>query len=875
MALAAGTKLGPYEILVPVGSGGMGEVYRARDTRLDRVVAIKVATERFSERFEREARAVAALNHSHICTLYDVGPNFLVMEYVEGQRPKGPLPVEKVIEYGGQILDALDHAHRKGITHRDLKPANILVTGQGIKLLDFGLAKLNRAPLKETDETLTRALSEPLTRDGQIVGTLQYMSPEQLQGTDVDPRCDLFAFGCVFYEMLTGERAFDGASAASVIAAILERPTPSIAAVAPAALDRVLKRCLEKDPDLRFQTARDLKAAINWALLPAGQTGSNHQVPSGLPVRLRWAGWIWACMLVAGGVGGWTLARLLRSPVEPQAIRLQLNPPNGGQFLFGLGIAPGGMAVSPDGRAVVFVASVDRRAGLWLQSLDGAVARLIAGGEGAGYPFWAPDGKSVAFFAGGKLQRIDLPGGTPYTICEVDASPRGGASWSSDGYILLGTMDAGLYRVPASGGIPSKLGSRATFAMMPQMLPGRKVLYFEATPKPETTGIYATSLDKPGEQVQLATTSSSALYANTGSGRHFVLWLRGSTLVAQEMHPGSLKLGEPYPLVDPVGSLNGVTNVSASDNGVLIFGASNMLSQFSWLDRTGKVVRKVGEPAEYNSFRLTADGGRVVVSRYHPQGSDLWILDTERGVADRFTSNAGIAAYPVWSHDGGTVVFSTGGPLSLFRKAARGVVAEERLTQAASLNLATDWSRDGRIVYFEAGPVTQEDLWTVQVTTDGKRIPGANPKPYIQTPFRELNARFSPEVNPRWIAYMSNKSGQFEVYIDSFPEPGHEIRVSSAGGSYPEWNGTGKELFYVSPEYSLMSVQLKTTSSSVESSVPRELFRLPAAVSTWSPYQVGPGGDRFLVRAVPDQQGSQPLSVVVNWPSLLKGNGGR
>ena len=366
-------------------------------------------------------------------------------------------------------------------------------------------------------------------------------------------------------------------------------------------------------------------------------------------------------------------------------------------------------------------------------------------------------------------------------------------------------------------------------------------------------------------------TASSGLYATAGLGKHYVLWLRGSTLLAQELDPESLKMiGEPHPLAGPVGSLNGVTNVSISGNGLLVYGTSNQLAQFKWFDRTGQPLGNVGEPGEYNAFRLAADGRRAVFSWTHPQSSDLWLLDTERGISNRFTANQGIAAYPVWSHDGSTVVFSTGEPLSLFRKATSGVGGEERLTESKSLQLATDWSRDGRLLYFEVGPNTQEDIWTVPVTSDGRRISGVDPKVYMQTPFRELDGRFSPEASPRWIAYMSNKSGQSEVYIDSFPEAGHEIRISSGGGLYPEWSDTGKELFYLSPEYSLMSVGLKSTATSLEPSAPRELFRLPAAVSTWSPYQVGPGGHRFLVRAVTEQQASQPLTVIVNWPALLK-----
>lgn len=533
------------------------------------------------------------------------------------------------------------------------------------------------------------------------------------------------------------------------------------------------------------------------------------------------------------------------------------------------------MAIAPDGRTVAFVASVAGQAGLWIQSLDGAASRLLSGGLGAGYPFWSPDSKSLAFFANGKLQRVDLPGGAPFTICEVDASLRGSGTWSNDGRILLGTMGTGLFQVSASGGTPSRMPIPAPFVLMPQVIPGGRVLYF-ATVSGSQGGIFASSLQQPGGQVHLVTTASSGVYAAAPSGKHYLLWLRGSTLVAQELDPKSLKvIGEPSPIVDPVGSLNGVTNVSASGNGLLVYGTSNLLGQFRWFDRTGRPLGNVGEPGEYNAFRLSGDGRRAAVSRNYPQGSDLWLMDTERGVSDRFTGNPGIAAYPVWSPDGSVVVFSTGGPLSLFRKAASGVGAEERLTQSPSLQLATDWSRDGRLLYFEVGPNTQEDIWTVPVTADGRRIPGAEPKPYIQTPFREFDARFSPGPSPRWIAYMSNKSGQFEIYTDSFPEPGHEVRISSGGGLYPEWSDAGDELFYVSPDNTLMSVSLEPTATSLEPSGPRVLFRLPAAVSTWSPYQVAPGGKRFLVRAVPEQQTAQPLTVIINWPALLRGSSGR
>jgi eukaryotic-like serine/threonine-protein kinase len=576
MPLSVGNKLGPYEILALIGEGGMGEVWKARDTRLDRIVALKVSKREFSERFEREARSIAALNHPHICQLYDVGPNYLVMEFVEGPPLKGPLPVEKAAEYAGQILDVLDTAHRKGITHRDLKPANILVTRQGIKLLDFGLAKLKTAPLAETDATVT----QPLTARGQILGTLQYMSPEQLQGKEADARSDLFSFGCVLYEMLTGRRAFDGASSASVIAAILEREPAPLEAAPP--LDRVVRRALVKDPEQRFQTARDLKAALTWALEQPPPS------PTDTPSR-RWQ-WIAAAALVIGVLGGWAFAHFRQAPSDERAFRLQIDPPEGGQFVYGLN--SGGITLSPDGRTAAYVASANGKTELWVRPLDAPSARPLAGTEGAYFPFWSPDGKSIGFFAAGKVQRVDLAGGAPLTICDMPGGNGRGAAWTSDGRIVLGSL-AGLFQVPASGGTPSPLtkidaahgeGSHR----WPQLLPGGRFLYWARSGRSEDNGVYAASFAKPGERVKIVNTDAAAFYASGGDGKNYLLWARGGTLVARELDVASLRLaGEPRPVADPVGkiSLIGGTNAAVSASGVLLYGSANTSSRFNWLDR--------------------------------------------------------------------------------------------------------------------------------------------------------------------------------------------------------------------------------------------------------------------------------------------------
>jgi len=861
MSLSPGTRLGPYEIIGPIGAGGMGEVYRARDPRLGREVAIKVSTARFSERFEREARAVAALNHPNICTLHDVGANYLVMEYIEGAPLKGPLPVGKAVEYAGQILDALDAAHRKGITHRDLKPANILVTKQGIKLLDFGLAKHQAAPLEEGGATLAQAL----TGEGQIVGTLQYMSPEQLQGKDADARSDIFAFGCVLYEMLTGRRAFQGESAASVIAAILERE-PAPLTVAPP-LERIVKRSLAKDPDQRFQTACDLKAALTWAL-------EQPSVSAAAKPGRRWK--ISAAALVIGGLlGGWIVSHFLHPPAEAHPYHLEIYPPEGSRFTFGNNI--GGLALSPDGRTAAYVTWGSGKNGLWIRPLDSAAARLITGTEGAAYPFWSPDSKSVAFFEGSKLLRVDLAGGAPLAICDV-AVARGGA-WSSDGRIIYGVLADGLFQVSSFGGKPAPLttldASRGEgFHRWPQVLPGGRFLYSIQSERPENTGIYAASFAKPGERVRLLTTDTNALYAPGGDGRSYLLWLRGGILVAQEFDAGTLKLeGEPHPVADPVAKIGilGRMNAVVSAGGLLLYSSSNTLSQFTWFDRTGKRLGGVGEPGEYSTFRLSLDGRRIVAALDRPGSTDIWLLEVERGVAGRLTSNPGLSTFPIWSPDGKTILFSSGAPRNLFCKESSGAENEQRFSRSPNSQYPNDWSLDGRwVLYYELNANTQRDLWVLPATPGSKPAPDETPKPYLRTPSNERWGRFSPDAPPRWVAYQSDETGRSEVYIQAFPEPHGATQISTGGGQYPQWDAGARGLFYISLDNKLMAVSLKMGADTVQPSAPRELFPLPAVDDGWSPYDTAADGLRFLVRAVPEHGASQPLTVIVNWPALLK-----
>jgi Tol biopolymer transport system component/predicted Ser/Thr protein kinase len=860
MPLGVGTRLGPYEILAPIGAGGMGEVYKARDTRLERTVAIKVAAAKFSERFEREARAVAALNHPHICTLHDVGPDYLVMEYVEGQPLKGPMPVERAVEYARQILDALDAAHRMGIVHRDLKPANILVTKNGVKLLDFGLAKAERVKATSASkETVTQSI----TQEGTILGTLQYMAPEQLQGKAVDARSDLFSFGCVLYEMLTGKRAFDGESAPSVIASVLERE-PGPLEVSPP-LERVVRRALAKDPEQRFQNARDLKAALEWALEP--------QAASAPKTTRRWR-WIAAALVVGALAGAWGMVRLRQPASADRVFWVDINPPERGRFV-PLGNTVGGSALSPDGRTVAFVAAVNGKTGLWVRALDVPTARLLPGTEGAADPSWSPDSKSIAFSAGTKLQRIDAAGGPPVTIGDRGATPRG-AAWSTDGQIVFGSAGGALFRVPASGGTPSPL-TRLDVSLgevshrFPQILPGGRFLYWAWADKPENSGVYVATFAKPTERVFLLRTETAAIFAPGGDGKNYLLWLRGGTLLAQELAPDTPKLrGEALAIAGAIPSAGafGVMPVFASATGQLLYNGASSSGQFTWFERAGRLLALVGEENAYSfPFRLSPDGRRAVATRDRPGGNDLWVLDMEGGPARRFTSSSALNGYPVWSPDSRTILFTTAAQ-RIIRKDSGGSGGEERVTEGTNQQYANDWSRDGRfLIYMENDPDTQRDLWTLPFTTEGKVPENAKPTPYLRTEFNENNARFSPEPSPRWVAYQSDETGRHEVYISAFPEPREKFPISTAGGKYPEWGVGGRELFYVAPDNKLMAVDLTLTADAVRPSAPRPLFTLPIIDNGFSPYDTI-DGQRFLVRALPQQ--ASPLTLIVNWPALLK-----
>jgi len=866
MSLSVGQRLGPYEILAPIGEGGMGEVWKARDTRLDRIVAVKVSQDNFSERFEREARAIAALNHPHICTLHDVGPNYLVMELVEGDNLKGPLPIEKAIEYAGQILEALDHAHRKGITHRDLKPANILVTKQGIKLLDFGLAKLKPAPLKETDATLTQALSKPLTRDGQILGTLQYMSPEQLHGKDADARSDLFSFGCVLYEMVTGKRAFDGQSAASVIAAILERPAPSVADVAPQALDRVLKRCLEKDPDKRFQNALDLKSALQSAMLAAGETTSSTAIPARSHSRLGYAGWIAAALLaVAAGTLLW-MRYAGPKPVAEQ-VQFQIPAPENSTI--------DSFALSPDGRILAFVAG-DR---LWIRPLDSIEAHPLPGTEGAERPFWSPDSQFVAFDAQSKLKKIAASGGPAQILCDVKAAY--GGTWNRDGVIVLPlSFNSGLFRVPASGGTPMPLAldsfGRTTSQIVPEFLPdGRHVLYWTGSGTP---ALYVGSLDgAPGKRLILDPGKANYVpAADAGGPDGYLVFRRGDTLMAQGFDPNRLNLvGAASPIAEKIAGTSIWPAFHASANGTLVYSQSSGSGavQLVWRDRAGKQLGLFGPPGTYETFRLSPDEKRVVFAN-GKSTPDVWVLDSVRGVITRLTFDPAIDDPAMWSPDGLRIVWASNrsGAFDLYIKPANGAGADRLLTKMGTSNgWPEDWSQDGRFLINQLpGAKTGQDLWIAPQSSNNETA-AEKPFPYLQSEFDEQHGRFSPDGH--WVVYVSNESGRDEIYVQSFPVSGAKFQISAGGGREPQWPKDGKEIFYIAEDRTLMAVPVKLGGpDSFQVGQAKPLFRLSMVSNFIVPrsYAVSNDGQRFLTPEIPGGASAPPLTVVLNWQAGLK-----
>ncbi|MDQ6759784.1 MAG: protein kinase, partial [Acidobacteriota bacterium] len=788
MLLSPGTRVGPYEILAPIGAGGMGEVYRARDTRLDRLVAIKVSHEQFSARFEQEARAVAALNHSNICTLHDVGPNYLVMEYLEGDtlaaritqiRTKGPLPLDYALSLGIQIADALDAAHRKGVVHRDLKPANVMLTKSGTKLLDFGLARMRRAGTSAAED-VTRAITTP----GTILGTFQYMAPEQLEAKDADARSDIFAFGAVLYEILTGRKAFEGKSQASLISAIMSSEPAALATLqplTPAPLDRVVRKCLAKDPDKRWQSAGDLADELRWV----AEGASRAQTPVRLPHH-RILPWVAAAALL-----------LMTLALGVVAYRDSQQPPRLLKFFVLLpekstlaeGCHP---AVSPDGRSLAVAINMAGQRVLWVRALDSLSGRTLPETEGADYPFWSQDSRFLAFFAGGKLKRMDVAGGPALALC--DARNGYGGSWSKKDVIVFAPApSSGLFRVPAAGGTPVAVtaldrGSGTIAHRAPWFLPdGHHFLYTARNLDSEKTKVHIADLDSTTQR-EVLVVNSNAVYAPPG----YLLFRRGRTLMAQTFDSSSARTtGDPVALAEQVDgvSLNSLGLFSASPNAVLAYvSGAEAEVKLTWYDRRGNVTGTVGALGLLSFPTISPDGATVAVNRQDAQTgfSDIWLHDLARGTATRFTFGPRDNRFPVWSPDGRQIAFASNrdGGSDIYQKSIGGA-QEERLDKDAGV--PEDWSRDGRFLIEgrSSDPKTGFDIWALPLFGDRR------PLPYLRTAFSEGFAKLSPDG--RRLAYVSNESKRFEIYVQTFPALGGKRQISTNGGSLPTWSRDGKE----------------------------------------------------------------------------------
>jgi len=878
MPLAPGTPLGPYEIGAPLGAGGMGEVYRARDTRLERTVAIKILPAQFSsdlvrkQRFEREAKTISNLNHPHICVLHDIGHqggiDYLVMECVEGETlakrlEKGPLPLEQVLKLGAQIADALDKAHRGGVVHRDLKPANIMLTSTGAKLLDFGLAK-SVAPLASL-ATLTAAKQEsPVTEHGTIVGTFQYMSPEQVEGKEVDGRSDIFSLGAVLYEMVTQKKAFEGKSQLSVASAILEKePTPigTVKPMTPAALEHTIKKCLTKNPEERWQSARDLADELRWIMESGPQMPGSGASAAKTRSRER------SAWLVAGGLSIALIATLVwwrNSKPAQQSMYFQAPVP----------FSAHDIAIAPNGHtlAVVAYSEAARKNEIWIYELGSGNANSVADTEGASYPFWSADGRNIAFFADGKLKTLEVPGGPVQVLCDAP-SGRGGA-WNKDGVIVFtpeASPGGGLYRVSASGGTPEQIStpdpargeqSHRWAVFLPD---GRHYLYMAANfaGRKNVNAIFAGSLGS-NEKHFVVEASGNAAYAAPG----YLLFPREKTLLAQRFDLKRFALiGDPTAVLTDIQYQPQVRRAvfAVSDNDVLVgqTGAGIAFSQPLWFDRKGHQEGAVGKAGVYGSVFIAANGRSVAVDSTDMTSlnTDVWTYELQRESAQRLTFDPGFDVVPIWSPDASRLVFSSnrGEHVDLYMKNSDGAETEKVIVHDEFNKIPSDWFRNGEYILYTRGP----DLWFLT-------LPALKSTLFIKAPSIVRNGQFSPDG--KWVAYASNETGKWEIYVTSFPDARGKWQVSTGGGEEPRWRGDGKELFYISSDSKMMAVPV-TIGANFDAGAPVALFqavpRQPVSTNDQFVYDVARDGQRFLILTQVKRPESRPMSVILNWSARL------
>jgi eukaryotic-like serine/threonine-protein kinase len=882
MPLSPGTKFGAYEVVCLLGAGGMGEVYRARDTRLGREVAIKILPKEMSadtvrkQRFEREAKTISSLNHPNICVLHDVGSQdgveYLVMECVEGETlakrlERGALPLEQVLKFGAQIADALDKAHRGGVVHRDLKPGNVMLTASGAKLLDFGLARPVASAATLATTTVSAPQQSPVTQEGTLVGTFQYMSPEQVEGKEVDGRSDIFSLGTVLYEMVTGKRAFDGKSQLSVASAILEmepEPLGMAKPMTPPALDHAVKKCLAKAPDERWQSASDLASELKWVGEGGNQSGSTASTSVGrFGARLAWAVAA-ASSLALIVVAIW----LLNSKRQEQTMYF----PAPMRF-------PGrDITISPNGHSIAFVAYLEsaRKNVIWIYELGSPDAKSLPDTEGATYPFWSADGRSLAFFAEGKLKKMDMPGGPVQTLCDAP-SGRGG-TWNKDGVILF-TPEAtlgpgrGLYRVPSSGGTPIQVTDPDTRRgeqshRWPVFLPdGKHFLYMAAnfSGQKGVRAIFVGSLDSKEKRFVMEA-KANAVYAAPG----YLLFPSEKALLAQRFDPNHFTLiGEPTPIVMDIKyqPLVRKAEFAVSDNGLLVAqtGSAVALSQPVWFDRKGNAVGAVGKPDMFQNLFIAPNGRSVALDitdqASENLNSDIWTYDLQRETAKRLTFPPSTQVVPIWSPDSSRLVFASnrGMNFNLYMKISDGSQEEKNIEPENVEQVPNDWSKDGKYILFTHG----RDLWFLT-------FPELKGNQFLKAPGVLRNGQFSPDG--RWVAYASNETGKWEIYVTSFPAAQGKWQISAGGGEQPRWRGDGKEVFYLSADRKMMAAPV-TTGATFDAGVPVALFQATPrqAISTNDQfvYDVSRDGQRFLINTPVKQADTQPMSIILNWTAKL------
>ncbi|HKP69237.1 MAG TPA: protein kinase [Pyrinomonadaceae bacterium] len=900
MNLKEGTTLGRYEIRALLGAGGMGEVYRAYDPKIAREVAVKVLPADFAsdsdrvERLEREAQAAGGLNHPNILGIYDIdsqdGTYFVVSELLVGEELRsrlneGSIPLRKTIDYAQQIVSGLAAAHERGVIHRDLKPENLFITKDDrVKILDFGLAKLREAPTNPegSEDATKKALTDP----GIVMGTVGYMSPEQVRGHAADQRSDIFSFGVILYEMLTGQRAFTGETVFDTMHSIVKEDVADFEVsgtrVSPA-VEKVMRRCLEKNPDHRFHSAHDLGFALDAVASPTSSSGSGLAIaakalsedePAKQSTWTRYAAWGVAALCL---IAAFAFASLYFRRERPRAdtMRFAIPPPEKSLF-------SEGFALSPDGKSMAFVArGTLGETSLWVRSLSSVDAKQLPGTDGAVFPFWSPDGKTIGFFAGNKLRKIEASGGPPQSLADTTADARGGA-WSTDGTIIFSPNTLSpLMRISSSGGMPSEVTTLnaeigQSSHRWPTMLPdGRHFLYFGRGGDIEKQGLYAASLDNPEPKFIVASQVSGTYAESNGVG--YLLFVRERVLMVQRFDPTKLELsGDAVPMVERILAFPGEVGptayvaVSAAAGNLVYRTGDAQTTRLSWFDRGGKTLESITEPGGYHEPQLSRDGTKVLYSRNDPTGpQDVYLQDLVRGNTTRLTFDPAGDSTAVFSPDETQIVFfsNRSAKTGLYRKASNGSGNDEELFIDNNGIYPNGWSADGKYILCDrnGGPRTKVDLWMVP-------IDGGDPVMYLASEFEEGHAQFSPDG--RWVAYTSNETGKTEVYIESFPRGNGKWQISTTGGDGVQWRSDGKELFYLAADNNLMAVTITVTSSGIDASRPAILFPTTAPQGAITDdknnFAVSPDGQKFLINTQANTTNAQPITLVLNWANEMK-----